>query len=111
MRRGDVVIIAQRGTYEGKPRPAIVIQADAFLEEHPSVLVCHLTATDDSASGGFYRVPVAPTDTNGLRSPSTVMADRISTIRRANVGQVVGHMDEATMARLDIALALFQGLA
>jgi mRNA interferase MazF len=60
---------------------------------------------------GFYRLPVAPTDANDLRSLSTIMADRISTIRRANVGQIVGHLDEATMARLDIALALFQGLA
>jgi mRNA interferase MazF len=111
MRRGDVVIIAQRGTYEGKPRPAVVIQSDAFLDHHPSVLVCHLTSTDDRASAGFFRVPVDPTDSNGLRSPSAIMVDRISTIRQANVGQVVGHLDEATMARLDMALALFQGLA
>ena len=87
MRRGDVVIIAQRGTYEGKPRPAVVIQAEAFLEEHPSVLVCHVTATGDSSSSGFYRVPVAPTDANGLRSLSTIMADRYRRFAEPTLGR------------------------
>lgn len=82
MRRGDVVIIAQRGIYEGKPRPAVVIQADAFLTDHPSVLVCHLTADEENNTGTLYRVPVVPTERNGLRVPSILLVDRVSTIRQ-----------------------------
>jgi len=33
MKRGDVVTVAATGDY-GKPRPAIVVQSDAFPENH-----------------------------------------------------------------------------
>lgn len=111
MRRGDIVTIAQRGVYEGKPRPAVVIQADAFLEEHPSVLVCHVTAGGEDEAAAFFRIAVAPSALNGLNAPSIVLVDRISTIRRANIGDIIGHLEEATLARVDAALALFRGLS
>lgn len=43
MRRGDFVSIAIQGDY-GKPRPALVIQADLF-NEHASVTVLPVTST------------------------------------------------------------------
>lgn len=43
--RGDIITIAQRGIYSGKPRPAVVIQA-VGLEHHPSILVCLITSRD-----------------------------------------------------------------
>jgi mRNA interferase MazF len=36
MRRGDVVTVAVAGDY-GKPRPAVIVQSDAFPETHASV--------------------------------------------------------------------------
>ena len=43
MRRGDVVTVAARGDY-GKPRPAVIVQTDAFPESHASVVVCQMTS-------------------------------------------------------------------
>ena len=43
MRRGDVVTVAAAGDY-GKPRPAVIVQTDAFPENHASVVVCQLTS-------------------------------------------------------------------
>jgi mRNA-degrading endonuclease toxin of MazEF toxin-antitoxin module len=37
MRRGDVVSIAAAGDY-GKPRPAVIVQTDAFPASHASVV-------------------------------------------------------------------------
>ena len=37
MKRGDLVTVAVSGDY-GKPRPALVVQAEAF-DRHPSVTV------------------------------------------------------------------------
>jgi mRNA interferase MazF len=111
MRRGDIVIIAQRGLYEGKPRPAVIIQSEALLDHHPSILVCLVAASEEASTGAFYRIPIAPDTGNGLRSASIVQVDKIVTIRRENVGQVIGRLDEAAIDRLNTALSLFQGLS
>ena len=110
MHRGDIVIIAQKGAYEGKPRPAVIIQSENLLADHPSILVCLLTTTDEAATGAFYRIPVQPSSANGLNAPSLILVDKISTVRRENVGQVIGSLEAATIGRLNTALALFQGL-
>jgi len=110
MKRGDLVIVAQKGHYEGKPRPAVVIQIDALVEAHPSVLVCQLSGDPRSDIGAFFRIPITPTPANGLDRPSVIMADRVVTIERGNVRDVIGQLDHATLGRLNVALALFQGL-
>ena len=43
MRRGDVVTVATSGDY-GKPRPAVIVQTDAFPESHASIVVCPMTS-------------------------------------------------------------------
>jgi mRNA interferase MazF len=110
MHRGDVVIIAQKGAYEGKPRPAIIIQNDDLLADHPSILVCLLTTSGGAKGEAFYRIPIEPNSVNGLKTASTILVDKIVTIRRENIGKVIGKLGEATLGHLNAALALFQGL-
>jgi len=43
--RVTVVTVASSGAYSGKPRPAVVVQADRWLQAHPSVTLCPLTST------------------------------------------------------------------
>ena len=43
LRRGTIVTVASTGAYAGKPRPAVVVQADRWLQAHPSV-TCQPTA-------------------------------------------------------------------
>ena len=38
LKRGDFVVVALPGDY-GKPRPALIVQADLFNETHASVTV------------------------------------------------------------------------
>ena len=64
MRRGDLVAVAAAGDY-GKPRPAVIVQTDAFPENHASVVVCQLTS--DLADAPDFRVTIEPTLENGLR--------------------------------------------
>ena len=42
--RGDIVVVATRGAYSGKPRPTLVVQSDLFNETHASVTVCPITS-------------------------------------------------------------------
>jgi len=108
MRRGDLVTVAAAGDY-GKPRPAVIIQTDAFPQNHASVVVCQLTSELEDAPD--FRVTIEPTPENGLRLKSQVMAYKPVTVRRERVGQTIGRLGSQDMARIGIALAFVLGLA
>lgn len=103
-----MVTVAATGDY-GKPRPAVIVQTDAFPANHASVVVCQLTSELEDASD--FRVTVVPKPENGLRLISQVMADKPVTIRRERIGQKIGHLGNQDMARLNAALAFVLGLA
>ncbi|HEV3076187.1 MAG TPA: type II toxin-antitoxin system PemK/MazF family toxin, partial [Thermoanaerobaculia bacterium] len=44
MRRGSIVVVAAKGPYTGKPRPALVVQSDLFNPTHSSVTICPITS-------------------------------------------------------------------
>ena len=106
MRRGDVVTVVTSGAY-GKPRPALIIQADAF-EAIPSVTVLPLTS--DIHDEDLVRITLHPTGENGLRSMSQVMIDKTITVPRTKVGDVIGRADEGIMRVVTEALRRFLGL-
>ena len=108
MRRGDLVTVAAVGDY-GKPRPAVIVQTDAFPQSHASVVVCQLTS--DLADASDFRITIEPNPENGLRLKSQIMADKPVTIRRERIGRKIGRLDNEDMARLGIALAFVLGLA
>lgn len=108
MRRGDIVVVAAAGDY-GKPRPAVVVQTNAFPETHPSVVICQMTS--DVVDAPDFRVTIEPNEENGLRTRSQVMADKPVTVRRERIGQLIGHLTDADIGRLNIALAFIMGLA
>lgn len=108
MKRGDVVVVVLQGDY-GKPRPAIVVQADQFTTTHPSITVAPVTT--EIVPAPLFRVTIEPTKNNGLRSVSQAMVDKVVTVRRERVGQVAGHVDDEVMSRINRALSLWFGLA
>jgi mRNA interferase MazF len=108
LRRGDIVLAATPGDF-GKVHPAVIIQANLFLQGLNSVTLCPLTSELEDASG--FRIEVTPSEDNGLRSISQIMVDRIMTIRPDKVRQVIGAIDESTTSILDQSLAAFLGLA
>jgi mRNA interferase MazF len=108
MKRGDVVTVSATGDY-GKPRPAVIVQTDALPAAHASVVVCQMTS--DCSDAPDFRVTVDPSERNGLRVKSQVMADKPVTIPRERIGRQIGHLDDKDVARLNIALAFVMGLA
>src|SRR5205807_9213788 len=84
MRRGDVVTVAATGDY-GKPRPAVIVQTDAFPENHASVVICQLTS--ELVDAPDFRITIEPTPENGLRLKSQVMSDKPVTVRGERIGQ------------------------
>lgn len=108
MRRGDVVTVAATDDY-GKPRPAIIVQTDAFPETHASVVVCQMTS--DLSDAPDFRITIDPSNANGLRARSQIMADKPVTVRRERIGQALGRLNSDDVRRLNVALAFVMGLA
>jgi mRNA interferase MazF len=109
MRRGDVVIVATGGGYGGKPRPAVIVQADAFMKTD-SLTMC-LLSSRPVPEAPTLRVAVDPDEMNQLRVNSWIMVDKVVTIPRAKLGPRIGSLAPAVMERLDSALLLFLGLS
>ncbi|WP_342150470.1 type II toxin-antitoxin system PemK/MazF family toxin [Methylorubrum sp. SB2] len=106
MKRGDLVPVSVSGDY-GKPRPALVIQADQFGETD-SVTILLLSGTLVDAP--LVRITVRPTPGNGLRKPSQVMIDKAMTLRRDKVGAPFGRLDADTMLAVSRSLSVFLGI-
>ncbi len=107
MRRGDLVTVSMQGDF-GKPRPALIVQADDFnLTFNVTVLLLSATLID----APLVRVTIAPTAENGLRKVSQVMIDKTMTVRRQKVGQAFGKLDDEAMLSISSLLALFLGFA
>ena len=107
MRRGDLITVALQGDY-GKPRPALVIQADQFSELE-SLVILPLTSTIIDAP--LLRLTIEPSPETGLRTSSQIMLDKPIAVKTEKVGPVFGHLDDATMISVNRSLALFLGLA
>ncbi len=108
MRRGDLVIVAASGDY-GKPRPAVIVQTDAVPATHTSVVICQMTS--EAVDAPDFRITIDPSETNGLKAQSQIMADKPVTVRRARIGQSIGRLEDDDLSRLNIALAFVMGLA
>lgn len=108
MKRGDVFTVSGGGDYAGKPRPVVVVQDDAF-DATSSITVCAFTS--DPTDAPLFRLAVTPSSKNGLRTPSRLMVDKITTVPKSKVGEQIGRLDDEDMIRLDVALLVFLGLA
>jgi mRNA interferase MazF len=107
MMRGHFVTIAMQGDF-GKPRPALVIQADQF-DEHATVTVLPVTSTLVAAP--LFRITVQPCAENGLQKPSQVMVDKAMTVKRDKIGQAFGRIDSDALLEVERCLAVFLRIA
>ena len=108
MKRGDFVTIAMQGDF-GKPRPALVIQADQFNETHASVTV--LLVSSEIIAAPLFRITINPDERNGLRKPSQVMVDKAMTVKRHRLGVSFGSASDDVMLAINRSLAVFVGIA
>lgn len=107
VRRGDIVVVALPGEY-GKPRPAVVVQADRYAKEFQSIILCPLTST--LTDQPTVRVVVPPIDFTGLKETSSIMVEKIIGLPRTRVSRVIGRLDDETMSRVDYALSIILDL-
>jgi mRNA interferase MazF len=108
MTRGEIWTASGGKDYAGKPRPVVIVQEDRF-DATDSITVCALTT--DPTDAPLFRLPVEPTEGNGLRSPSRLMVDKITTVAKTKLGSCIGRLDDDEILRLNRAMLVFLGLA
>lgn len=108
MKRGEIWTAAAGSGYAGKPRPVVIVQDDRF-DATASVTVC--ATTTDPTEAPLFRLPVVPDETNGIREPSHLMVDKITTVPRAKLGERIGRLGDDDMVRLGRAVVVFLGVA
>jgi mRNA interferase MazF len=100
--------VASGGSYAGKPRPAVIVQEDYF-DATASITMCGLTTNQTEAP--LFRLPVEPSEGNGLRSQSRLMVDKLMTVSREKLGKRVGKLADEDIVRLNRGIMVFLGLA
>jgi mRNA interferase MazF len=108
VKRGDVWTVSGGKDYAGKPRPVVVVQDDSF-DGTSSITICAFTT--DPSDAPLFRLAVEPNGRNGLRAPSRLMVDKITTVPRSKMGEQIGRLDDEDVVRLNQAVMVFLGLA
>jgi mRNA interferase MazF len=109
VKRGEIWTVAGGKNYAGKPRPVVILQDDRF-DMTDSVTVCAFTT--DPTDAPLFRLPIEPSEDNGLRTVCRLMVDKITTVPKAKLGGTrVGRLADEDMVRLNRAVLVFMGIA
>jgi mRNA interferase MazF len=108
VKRGEIWTVAGAKDYAGKPRPVVIIQNDRF-DTTRSVTVCGFTTNPTEAP--LFRLPIAPSEENGLRHASRILVDKITTVPRTKIGARIGRLGDEDIVRLNRAVLVFLGIA
>lgn len=102
MKRGAIVVVAAKGAYTGKPRPALIVQSDLFNPTHASVTVCPITS--DCVDAPLFRLTLPPGARTGLKAVSQIMVDKVVSVPRAAITREIGQCDDREIEAVDDGL-------
>ena len=102
MKRGAIVVVAARGAYTGKPRPALVVQSDLFNPTHSSITICPITT--DCVDAPLFRLTLPPGSRTGLKSVSQVMIDKTVSVPRASISEEIGECNSQELESVEDGL-------
>jgi len=108
VKRGAIVVVAARGAYTGKPRPALVVQSDLFNPTHASITICPITS--ECVDAPLFRLTLPPGSRTGLKSVSQVMIDKIVSVPRGAISEEIGECDTRELESVEDGLRRWLGL-
>jgi len=85
----------------------VILQDDRF-DMTNSVTVC--ACTTDPTDAPLFRLPIRPSDGNGLRAACRLMVDKITTVPKAKIGARIGRLADEDIVRLNRAVVVFLGI-
>jgi mRNA interferase MazF len=108
VKRGDIWTVAGGPDYAGKPRPAVILQDDAF-DATASVTICPITT--HAVDAPLMRLAIGPSERNGLRAASQLMIDKMTTVSKTKLESRIGRLSDEDTIRVNRAVVVFLGLA
>lgn len=106
MKRGEIWTLRD-DRFAAKARPVVVVGSDDV--QFSSVILCLLTSLQ--CDDVITRPSIEPTAANGLNNVSSVMTDKIVTVRAEELGQRVGKLTRSQMRQVSRGLAKVLGIA
>ena len=98
--RGMIVVGVGKGDVSGKPRPFLVVQSDVFAD-HATISLCPLTSVISGTN--LFRVSLEASAETGLVRDSEIQVDKLDTLGREYITQIIGTIPITTMTRVDDA--------
>ena len=106
MKRGEVWSLRDR-QYASQARPVVIIQSDDY-NVFDSIILCLFTTYESSDIR--TRVLIKPSPQNGLFKDSYVMTDKIVTVDKAMLGEMIGCLTDEDMLKISQQLKTILGL-
>ena len=111
VRRGDIFyadLSPVVGSEQGGVRPVLIVQNDVGNKYSPTVIITAITSQINKA-----KLPThieLPGDEYGLSKDSVILAEQVRTIDKRRLKERIGHLDDALMSQIDLALKISFGI-
>lgn len=109
MRRGNVVVLNLGGNI-GKPRPAVIIQADILNQDNRLLTTIVLPLTSELQNMEIIRYKIEPSHGNGLLVESQVMIDKIMQVEKSRVQKIIGQLSKKQINDIEARLLAILGV-
>ena len=112
MKRGDIYradLDPVIGSEQGGVRPVLIIQNDTGNLHSPTVIVAAITTRKKKAHMPVHVYITAAE--SGLPADSVVLTEQVRTLEKSRLTKYLGRLDDAAMARIDLALERSLGKA
>lgn len=99
IKRGDIFYYDfgnRDGSIQSGKRPVLVVQADSFNANAPTVVVAALTSVIKKQ---YLPSHIVLGDRCGLKKPSMVMLEQVQTVNKSELTEYVGTVDDDKMLR------------
>ena len=106
MKRGEIWTLRDKH-YASKARPVVIIQSDKH-NAFDSVILCLFTTYDSKDIK--TRVFVEASVENGLQKDSYVMTDKIVTVDKSMLGEMIGRLSDKDMTSISRQLKIILDL-
>ncbi len=111
VRRGDIYyadLSPVIGSEQGGLRPVLIIQNDVGNRYSPTVIAAAITSRMSKARLPTH-IDVYAAEA-GLAKDSVILLEQIRTLDKSRLKEKMGHLDEATMDHVNMAIAVSFGL-